>query len=147
MDNVRVRRVVLPALLLVLLMVTIFGCGSVSAGTPVFAIGEVVDGDGNPIEGADVSVTCNGNTKTDTTNSIGHYGVDFTGLASAGDSVYVEATYQGHTGSKSGYIEDFNYVQISDITVKIPIPEFTTIAIPVAMVLGIVFFMQKRKSE
>jgi len=107
--------------------------------------GKVVDEDGEPIAGAEVNVTCGGHTQTDFTDSDGNYGVDFTGTCSAGHIVNVTATDQGRTGSSSGKIKDYHVVQIADRDVTTPIPEFSTIAIPVASILGLLFFFNHRK--
>ena len=124
--------------------------------------GNVVDEDGKPIAGAEVNVTCGGHTQTDFTDSDGNYGVDFTGTCSAGHIVNVTATHQGRTGSSSGKIKDYHvvqivdidvttpipeFVQIVDIDVTTPIPEFTTIAIPAATILGLLFFFNHRKRK
>ncbi len=117
------------------------------AAADVFAVGTVVDADGDPISGAGVSATCGGATLTDSTDSDGNYGVNFTNICSAGNTVNVIATYQGHTGSSSGDIIDHHVVEIADVDVTIAVPEFATIAVPVGAILGLVLFFNHRKHK
>ena len=107
----------------------------------------IVDEDGKPIAGAEVNVTCGGHTQTDFTDSDGNYGVDFTGTCSAGHIVNVTATHHSRTGSSSGNREEYHVVQIDDRDFTTPIPEFTTIAIPVASILGLLFFFNHRNRK
>jgi hypothetical protein len=108
--------------------------------------GKVVDSNGNPLVGAEVYATCNGVTQGPVlTNDQGNYGFDFTGICETGDTVFVEATYNGNTGSNSGMVEDFIVVQIATVDVSIDIPEFTTIAIPAILTLGGYLATRRRK--
>ena len=140
LENAMRRRLITLAAALLLSMVLSV---SMVAAVDVFAIGEVIDGNGDPIASADISATCRGNTLTDVTDSNGRYGVDFTGICAVDDTVVVTATYQGCTGTSSGQIKDYQVVQIAVIDVVIP--EFTTIAVPVAAILGLMFFFNRRK--
>jgi hypothetical protein len=143
MKKMRKAKVITVLALTVVMLATMTGI----AAADVFAMGTVVDVDDDPISGADVSATCGGVTLTDSTDSDGNYGVDFTTICSAGDTVTVIATYQGHTGSSSGDIIDHHVVEIADIDVTISVPEFATIAMPVAAILGLVLFFNYRKRK
>lgn len=128
----------------VLLISMVLSTGIAVADT--YVNGQVVDSNGNPIEGAGVYATCNGVTQDPVlTNDQGNYGFDFTGVCAAGDIVNVTATYNGNTGSSSGPVEDFIVVQVATVNVTIETPEFTAVGIPALMAIGGYLTTRRRK--
>ena len=146
-------RKMIVALAVGLLLSVVLSVGVVAAGPMV--LGNVRNQDtSDPLEGASVYATCNGNTVgPTTTNTYGYYELDLTTTGcSVGQTVDVEATYSGNTGSGSGQLQDaaesgFMQVDFTIVCVDIPIPEFATIAIPVASILGLVLFFNHRKRK
>ena len=103
----------------------------------------------NPISGASVIVTCNGNTQTDTSQSNGAYSVLFScSQCGEGNTVTVSATDGSLTGTNTGSI-NMNYPSLSLNVgiVNVPmVPEFGLIA-GLTTVLGAlgVFFVVRKK--
>jgi outer membrane receptor for Fe3+-dicitrate len=140
-------------MILGLMVISMFGV--VVSATPVCSGNTVVGGTiyenviTNPIPNADVTVTCNSNTKTATSESNGAYSVLFScSQCTEGNSVTVSATDGSLTGTNSGSV-NMNYPALSLNVgiVNVPmVPEFGLIA-GLTTVLGAlgVFFVVRRK--
>lgn len=84
---------------------------------------------------------------TDTANGVGNYVVQLTTLT-AGNTVYVKAVSGTNTGTASGVLNDYsNLINFDLAIVDVEIPEFPTIALPVAAILGLAFIFQRRREE
>lgn len=90
---------------------------------------------GIPVNGAKVTVVCNGNTENATTNRKGSYSVNFNGKCSNGDNVTVTAVDGSLSGSNSGTVK--NGSCSSDVTIiNVSVPEFGLITGITALTLG-----------
>ena len=115
---------------------------------PAVVTGTVTDSEGNTVEGADVTVDCNGYTGYATTNVNGDYFVCFD-AADRGfnDELYAEATKAGlgtghnDTETMCGETECFIPIGIVDVS----IPEFGVIAAGIAVVGALGIFLHRRK--
>ena len=137
-----------------LLLSVVLSVGAVAANPSV--VGNVhVEGDSTqPIEGAAVSATCNkdgvvvGPVYSD---SGGNYAIDLsTTTCTVGDTVSVTGTYGGQSGTNNGMITTLDVgvpLNLAIVCLGISIPEFATIAIPVAAILGLVLFFNHRKHK
>lgn len=118
--------------------------------------GQAIDGDGHKIVLADVSATCDGQTKTAKTNGQGKFLVVFFGkdICEAGSIVTITITKNGLTGTGSGPVQitrdgrivDRNIFLSGPITVA-AVPEFgaTTGAIAAIASIGVFYMMRRRK--
>src|ERR1700689_3071367 len=113
------------------------------------AIAGTVTSNGNPVSGASVSVTCNGHTLTSGTTVAGAYLVRFSPATNcpAGSTAHVTATKGGHSGSKSGTVNNLG----ADINLAIVnvsnVPEFGMAAGISAAILGGGAFMVVRRRQ
>ena len=152
-------RKIIAALAVGLLLSMVLSVGVVVADPLVLGTitGSYPDGtSAGALQGAQVSATCNGVKVGPTTSwGTGYYELNLstTGCV-VGDTVDVVATYSGHTGSASGAISGTGdpdgsilTVNVAVVCVDIPIPEFATIAIPAAGILGLLFFFNHRKHK
>ena len=102
------------------------------------------------IPGANVSVLCNGNTLTTTTNPTGLYFVQFTNsVCMSGQTVTVTATSGGMSGTETGTMDNGNSyggVRVDVAVVNIPlVPEFGMITGAVtALTSGGLFLLKRR---
>jgi hypothetical protein len=135
-----------------LLLFVVLSAGVVAANPLVMGVVKNAD-TGAFIEGADVYATCSGTRVGPITTDVdGFYMLDLSSCTGCevGSRVDVEATYSGNTGSDWGTVADTYAVltvNVAVVCVDIPIPEFATIAMPVAAILGLVLFFNHRKHK
>lgn len=119
-----------------------------SAATP--AISEVtgtVTENQAAVAGADVTVTCNGQTKMDTSDNWGSYRVDFPkGDCDFGSTVKVVATKNGKSGVASGTLQGIT-TKLNLAIVNVSVPEMGTMGLVVAGVAGLGFMYMRRRQE
>lgn len=108
--------------------------------------------DNSPADGASVSVVCNSNTQTDTTDSSGFYFVQYPdGDCVAGDTATVTATLGSLSGTNTGVMvtNGYNPYLVLDVAiVHVPlIPEFGLITGAAALTAsaGSFLFLKRRK--
>lgn len=123
-----------------------------TAAATGFVAGAVYGDDGTtPVPNAVVTAyNDSGFTAVDgsgTTNADGTYFIPLTSLM-AGDTVYMRAESGSSSGTSSGVLNSIGYLLNFDLAiVNIQIPEFPTIALPIAAILGLAFIFQRRKEE
>jgi hypothetical protein len=104
----------------------------------------------SPISGADVTVVCNENTQTTTSNSDGTYFVFFSQSQCSEDDIAMVTAVKGEaSGSNSGVVHDGVIGSLDVAVVNVPlVPEFGPIA-GVLTVLGAVgtFFVIRKKQH
>jgi hypothetical protein len=133
--------------LLIFAMMFLCTIGVASAYSVV--TGTIYDASHAPVNAATVTVTCNTNVETTTSNSLGLYIVDFVDSTCPFDTaVHVDATKDAMSGSNNGFTcasaEDCAIpVALIDVT----IPEFTMIAVGLAMVGGVLGFVVLRRNK
>lgn len=113
--------------------------------------GLISGSDNNPVDGASVSVTCNGNTQTATSNAAGFYSVQFANnVCTTGMNASVTATKNSQSGSASGVMQDggtIGFLRLDLAVVHVPIvPEFGLITglVALATSAGSYAFLKKR---
>ena len=119
-----------------------------AAPTSSIVAGIVTDKDGKPVAGATVSVICNGNTKTDTSDAAGAYAVSFTlAQCPSGKTAQVVASKDNKNGVNSGVVNAGHAdVNIAVLNVKITAaPEFGLLTAAAASVVGGGAFMMMRR--
>jgi hypothetical protein len=123
-----------------------------SAVTPTLSVvsGKVMDGDSNPVNGANVDVTCTHNgtetMKSSTTGSDGTYKVVFpVANCAVGDNVHMDVTKGDASGSGNGTVSNTGDCIVDTAIVDITIPEFTVIGATLALVGTIAGFAVMRK--
>lgn len=102
-----------------------------------------------PVAGADVAVTCNGKTETDTTDNWGSYRVAFAKAdCDFGNTVKVVATKDGKSGVASGTMQGIT-TKLNLAIVNVSVPEFGTIGLITAGAagLGLMAFMRRRQEQ
>ena len=150
MKKMRKAKVITALSLTVVMLMAMTG---IAAANPSVVGNVHVAGEpGNPIEGATVNATCDidgvvvGPAYSD---YAGNYGIDLSETAcKVGDAVTVTGTYGDQSDTKSGTITAIDVgvtLNLAIVCLEIPIPEFATIAIPVASILGLVLFFNHRK--
>ncbi len=146
-DNI-MKSLFLSALLVVLPIVS-----SVTAQTIDTVItGTVFDGGGNEVNGAAVTVVCDGNVRNTTTNSSGDYLVTYPSSECVqGDTATASATAPEGSGSNTGTVERFTAgsgleLDIAIINITLAVPEFGAIGgVLTAIGSGLTFLGLKRK--
>lgn len=121
---------------------------ALAAPTSTVVSGIVTDKDGKPVAGATVSVICNGNTKTDTSDASGAYAVSFTlAQCPSGKTAQVVASKGNNNGVNSGVVNAGHAdVNIAVLNVKITsAPEFGLITAAAASIVGGGGFMMMRR--
>ena len=101
------------------------------------------------VAGAEVTVTCNGHNRTDTTDAHGAYLVQFqTGDCPFGSTVKVVAKKGGKTGAASGTVHGIT-TKLNLAIVNVSIPEYGTIGLigAAGAGLGIMAFMRRRQQQ
>ena len=120
-------------------------------------LGLVLDARGNEVAGADVTVyegiSCSGTPLGTGTYTTGISGTDgfysiYAGLLEPNANITVCAV---HSTEGSGYITTTAGSTVSsgvNVAVQnIPIPEFPTVALPIAAILGLMFIISSRKKK
>lgn len=109
-----------------------------------------VDGSSNtiPIAGADVSAFNVASPyqqlgSTVTSDLDGSFVIDVGTYSNS--QIRVDATKNGKTGTTTG--PWISLISLYIANPSVPIPEFPTVAAPIAAVLGLVFFFQQRKNK
>lgn len=118
-----------------------------AAADPTVVSGVVTDNVGNPVQGATVSVVCNGNTLTDTTDASGAYAVFFNpNKCPAGKTAQVVASKGSKNGANSGVVTGHTSINVAVLNVKITAaPELGLIATFGAAILGGGAFLMVRR--
>jgi len=124
------------------------------ASAAVKVTGIVYDSDGVIVIGADVDVYSDSDHTVKIgyglTDSFGWYTV-YTAALSEGQTAYVTASKDGNSGANDGEVEQHGEgmftADIAVVIVTFSVPEFATIAIPVAAILGLLFFFNHRKRK
>lgn len=112
--------------------------------------GTVKDGAGTAVSGASVSVTCDGVTRSTTTNSSGDYLVMYSRAECAqGDNATATATASEGTGSADGTVQRYNYgpgLDLDIAIINISVPEFGMVTgMVTAIGSGLAYLGLKRK--
>jgi hypothetical protein len=113
----------------------------------ITAVSGVVTGPGNaPLDNANVTVTCNSHTGTDTTDNTGTYEVDFTSAdCPKGSLVNVTAVKGSLSGTNSGTADKVtNKLNVATVNVQ-AVPELGVLGGSVAGLGGIGAFMVARR--
>lgn len=115
--------------------------------------GQITGPDGNPFKLADVSVSCDGQTKTTKAGGQGRFIVVFVGrnTCEAGDTATITASKDGVTGSTTGIVQERRDGRIVDrnfsvVNMNVSVPEFGTITGAIALIgsAGTFFALRKR---
>jgi hypothetical protein len=140
----------LSSMIATLGIVILLPVAALAAPASTVIAGIITDKDGKPVAGATVSVICNGNTKTDTSDAAGAYGVSFTlAQCPSGKTAQVVASKGNNNGVNSGVVNAGHAdINIAVLNVKITAaPEFGLItAAAASLVGGGAFMMMRRRS-
>ena len=105
----------------------------------------------NPVDGAHVTVVCNGNQGTDTTDSAGDYLVVFkSSQCPANATVSVTATKGEENGTDTGTANKLNTklnIAMVDVSVALPEMGVATGAVAIAAAGGTVLVTRRRRFE
>jgi hypothetical protein len=124
---------------------------SASAMSPSTMVSGTVKSGSTALAGANVSVTCNGNVQTDTTDASGGYLVGFAASdCPAGSVAHAVATSGSQSGTGSGAVKqdgsDKLNVAVADVNVGLP--EMGTLVGGVAAIgAGGAFMVTRRKQQ
>ena len=134
------------ALVAGLMSVGVFGTAVHAAPGKTDVTGVVTD-NFVPVAGAMVTVLCNGNTETDTTDAQGSYLVTYlTAQCPFGSTVKVTASKGGRSGISSGTVTGVT-TKLNLAIVNVSIPEYGLIATLLAGAggLGMISYMRSRQ--
>lgn len=141
-------RKILLGLLAAVLISTGLSSGSVSAATPALTeITGVVTENSVAASGANVTVLCNGNTRTDTTDTYGSYRVSYPSAdCPFGVTVKVTAEKDGKSGVRTGTVMGIT-TKLNLAIVNVPIPEYGLVGALAAggMGIGLVAYTRRRQ--
>lgn len=121
----------------------------VKADNPTTAVTGVVTENQMAVAGALVTVTCNGHTRTDTTDAMGSYLVTFPAAdCPFGSTVKVVAQKGGKSGVNSGTVTGVT-TKFNLAIVNVPIPEYGLIGTLLAggAGLGLMAYMRRRQQS
>jgi hypothetical protein len=119
-----VSAVVILWVMLLSVMLAVPATVSADATHPKWVSGYVIDIMGNPQAGWEVSVTIDGNTKTETSASDGFYQVQFAMTEwTVGSTIYVEATHESKQAENDTLADD-SFVQVVNVQYPYEIPQF-----------------------
>ena len=151
MKKMRKAKVITALALTVVMLAAMTGLAA--AGEILIVTGTVLDKNNEPVEGALVIAYEDpehkeeiGSTLSSGSPNKGAYTIiDHNSELLVGAPVYATAS-KPDVGSdtRSGSVEE-GIVNVSFMLLKLDIPEFATIAIPVASILGLLFFFNHRK--
>ena len=140
-------------LLISLTLVFLFAISAVSAKTLI--AGKIYNADfSETVAGASVTVTCNGNVQTDTSESDESYSVTYdeidigSGSCDSGDALTVDASHTSYgIGSESGIIHDDLVMTLDIGVVNVPlVPEFGFLigTLTIISAIGVFFFVRRQ---
>jgi len=115
--------------------------------------GQIMGPDNKPLKLANITVTCDGQTKHTITGANGKYVVIFFGknVCAAGDTVTVTASKDGNSGSGTGTVDlkrDGRFVDVNFSTLSFSVPEFGTLPGAVALISATgIYFALRRKNK
>lgn len=110
--------------------------------------GFVYDYNGNPVNGANLTIICNNFVKTATSVVNGSYSVVYpSNLCGIGKKVVITSNKNGQQGYSTGVVQSQN-ARFNVATVNVQVPEFGKIAgmVAAAVSLGAFFVIKKRQS-
>jgi hypothetical protein len=118
-----------------------------AATTPQTDITGVVTENSVAVKDANVTVLCNGNTLTDTTDSFGSYLVSYDAVdCPFGVTVKVTAEKDGKSGVRSGTVHGIT-TKLNLAIVNVPIPEYGLVGALAASGLGIGLIAYTRRRQ
>lgn len=123
--------------------------GSVGAAGPQTNVTGVVTENHVAVANANVTVLCNGNTQTDTTDSFGSYLVTFPSAdCPFGVTVKVTAEKDGKSGVKTGTVQGIT-TKLNLAIVNVSIPEYGLIGALTAggAGIGMIAYMRRRQQQ
>lgn len=122
--------------------------GSVHATTdPVSEITGVITENNAAVAGAEVTVTCNGHVRTDTSDTWGSYRVSFLkGECDFGATAKVVATKDGKSGVANGMLQGIT-TKLNLAIVNVSVPEFGTLGLIAAGGMGLGFMAYMRRKQ
>jgi hypothetical protein len=146
--NMKITKVV--AGVLVASIVVLGGAGSASAATQALSeVTGVVTENHTAVANASVTVSCNGKSEMDTTDSAGSYRVAFLKAdCDFGATVKVVATKDGKSGVASGTLQGIT-TKLNLAIVNVSVPELGTLGLVVAGTagLGLMTLMRRRQAQ
>jgi len=110
---------------LVAVLLSVPKTASAAGPNPKTVNGYVEDNSGNPYPGVTVSVTIDGNVKSELTNSLGYYDLQFLSAEwTIGSTIFVVAQYQSGSPQTTSDLAEDSFIQTMDL-LKFPyeIPE------------------------
>ena len=120
---------------------------SVGATPATSVVTGVITDNSVAVAGASVTVLCNGNTETDTTNAQGSYLVTYpSGDCVFGSTVKVTAVKGGHSGVATGTVQGIT-TKLNLAIVNVSIPEYGLIGAGIAGSLGIGLIAYSRRRQ
>lgn len=123
--------------------------GAVPPNPPQSDITGVITENQVAVAGADVTVLCNGNTKTDITDAMGSYLVTYAATECPfGSTVKVTAQKDGKSGVSSGTVQGIT-TKLNLAIVNVSIPEYGLIGAILATGTGIgmIAYMRRRQTQ
>lgn len=137
-------RVTLASLLT--LFVSAFIMVATAAAATVHPGGTVVDSSNNPVQGANVTITCNSTVLNEVTDVNGEYSSTFANnLCDPTDTVFVTAEFNGETGSTSSPAGTGTLPLPLIVLSAVAVPEFGLITGLVAAGGSALAYMKMRK--
>ncbi len=113
--------------------------------------GTITGPDGKPFKHADVTVTCDGETKSTKTGGNGWYNATFHGINTCdeGDTAYITASKDGISGSATGVVvekKDGRFVDRNFSIINFSVPEFGLFTGAIALIgsAGTFYALRKR---
>ena len=141
------KKILLIAIALMAMM------GTAAATAPTYVVGTVYETDGTtPVAGATVTAYSDLGYSVQegipaVADTEGDYSILLPTLV-AGNTVYVEAVSGTSSGREDGILKDYSSpLSLNLALVDVNIPEFPTIALPIAAILGLAFIFQRRREE
>lgn len=115
--------------------------------------GQIKGPDNKPLKLANITVTCDGQTKHTITGANGKYVVIFFGknVCAAGSTVTVTASKDGNSGSGTGTVQlkhDGRFVDVNFSTLSFSVPEFGALPGAIAAIGATgIYFALRRKNK
>lgn len=130
-------------------LISLGGSASVFATPPTTDVTGVVTENQTAVPGATVTVLCNGNTETDTTDAWGSYLVTYPSASCPfGSTVKVTAVKGGKSGVSSGTVQGIT-TKLNLAIVNVSIPEYGLIGTLMAggLGIGLIAYMRRRQQQ